>query len=307
MPVVGNDGSANHAQPSPQVTLETICVRVLKRCNLICGHCWAASSPHEVEELRWLDVSTFLRRLVATGLKHVSISGGEPFLYGDLPRAIHESLDMGLHVTVTTNGYMGHRYARRMETEQLPTSPKLRVRVSLDGSEEIHDKLRGAGSYKRAIDAIAAIRNHHGWVGVNTVLLSQPQPSLTSLCVALRDLRVNDWALMAPLPKGHFRGKIVDAKAACDSVDSARLISKQVGFRGRIRFWNFLIREHGHLVLESDGRLVMPGYTEATDKCIGDFRSVSTDALRMAVIHDANLADCEFYTWGGWRPSVEST
>jgi molybdenum cofactor biosynthesis enzyme MoaA len=282
------------------VRLETLCVRLLRRCNLACLHCWAGSSPDETETLPWDELCRFLRSLAIGGLKHVSLSGGEPFLYARLGDAISDCLGIGLCVTVTTNGFMGSRYTGLAAKLGIPTSPRLRVRVSLDGTRPVHDQLRSPGSYARALAAIRDIKRRQGWVGVNTVLVSSVRSSLEELSVAIRDARVDEWALIAPLAKGSYEGATIDTLEVRAAMADAVRAASQSGFTGRVRFWDFRVRERGHLVLEADGRLLMPGYTEATDCSLGDFRRMNLMKLHEAVRHDASKADCEFYTWRGW-------
>jgi MoaA/NifB/PqqE/SkfB family radical SAM enzyme len=282
------------------VRLETLCVRLLRKCNLACRHCWAGSSPYETEALSWDEVCRFLRSLAVGGLKHVSLSGGEPFLYTRLGEAIGDCLDIGLCVTVTTNGFMAARYAALAAELGIPISERLRVRVSLDGTSAINDQLRGKGSYARALAAIRHIKRRQGWVGVNTVLVSSVHLSLDDLCAAVRDAQANDWALIAPLAKGSYEGATIDTSEVRTAMANATQAASRAGFTGRVRFWDFRVREQGHLVLEADGRLVMPGHIRETDCSLGDFRHVDLPELHEAVRHDASKGNCEFYTWRGW-------
>jgi MoaA/NifB/PqqE/SkfB family radical SAM enzyme len=289
--------------PKP-IRLETLCVRLLRRCNLACRHCWAGSSPFRTDALSWSEVRGFLRSLAMENLRHVSLSGGEPLLFSDLGEAIHDCLDMGLCITLTTNGFVGARYGLVADELEIPSGRRLRVRVSLDGAEAVHDEIRGNGSYRRALAAISQIKHRHGWVGVNTVLVPSVRSSLLDVCAAVRDAGVDDWALIAPLAKGTYRGVVIDTEAVRTAAASLREAAGKIGFTGRIRYWDFRVRERGHLVLESDGRLLMPGYTEETDCSLGDFRQVNLAQLHEAICADAAQEDCEFYTWGGW--SLES-
>jgi sulfatase maturation enzyme AslB (radical SAM superfamily) len=284
---------------------ETICVRILRKCNLTCTHCWASSSPHETEELDAHELMRFLGELRPFGLKHVSLSGGEPFLYRDLPQVVRACLELGLFVSVTTNGFMGTRFHEGGDFRDFPKDARLRVRVSIDGVKSSHDGVRGAGSHGRAIAATRAIKSWQGWVGVNTVVLPSVYGCLDALVRELHNLEVNEWALMAPLPKGRYRGSGIDAVSVQRAVMSAQASAARIGFRGRVRFWDFHIREHGHLVLESDGRILMPGFTEETDRLVGDYRTANLPKLMRAVAADAERSECEFYSWRGW--SLTST
>jgi MoaA/NifB/PqqE/SkfB family radical SAM enzyme len=287
---------------SPRV--ETICVRVLRKCNLTCAHCWAGSSPHQTEELAAEEVLHFLKQMARYGLKHVSVSGGEPFLYDELSQVVLGCLEQGLFVTVTTNGLWGRRFAELAERRGFPKDQRLRVRISLDGTQSVHDAIRGSGSYEQAIEAVVSARRRQGWIGVNTVVVPGVYGCLEALLVEVRDLQVDDWALIAPLPKGSYQGKGMDSDSVREAVSGTLGCQERIGFAGRIRFWDFQVREYGHLVLESDGRILMPGFTEATDRSLGDFRTVNFAHLQQAVAQDAAAHREEFYSWRGWSVST---
>lgn len=280
--------------------LETICVRVLRQCNLECAHCWAGSSPRQRETLSSADLMRFVQALRAHGLRHVSVSGGEPFMYADLSELVGFCLEIGLCVTVTTNGFMGSRFVALAERQELPKHERLRVRVSIDGPRDVHDALRGAGSHERAVDAVRAVKQHFGWAAVNTVVTHHVYAALSGMPRNLREWEVDEWALMAPLSKGSYRGAAMDPAGVRSAVAGALRGAELSGFRGRIRFWDFQVREHGHLVLESDGRLVMPGFIEESDRIVGDYRSVDIERLLQLVREDAAVSDAEFYSWRGW-------
>lgn len=279
---------------------ETICVRLLRKCTLSCGHCWAESSPLQTEELASGELVRFLRELRRRGLKHVSLSGGEPFLYGELSEVVRACLEEGLFVTVTTNGFMGSRFGELADRRHFPSHPHLRIRVSIDGTAGAHDRIRGTGTFALAVACLGAVKARQGWVGVNTVLVPSVYTSLEGLLPQLRGQAVDDWALIAPLPKGRHRGQGMDSHSvrtvALQMVSSAG----RLGFHGRVRFWDFHVREHGHLVLESDGRVLMPGFLEETDRIVGDYRRVDLEHLTRAVAEDAGAHPLEFYSWGGW-------
>jgi radical SAM protein with 4Fe4S-binding SPASM domain len=83
------------------------------------------------------------------GATYFGISGGEPLLRKDLPEVIAYAKSTGMKVSVITNGYY-------LDEKALDTLVKfgVRVSVSVDGSEEINDALRGKCAYKKAISAM---------------------------------------------------------------------------------------------------------------------------------------------------------
>lgn len=143
------------------------------RCNLTCKHCTVKHFYTEKEEMSCLEV---LEKIKASKLLaehcHVSICGGEVFLKRDL-----EDLILGLindnereyYVDLTTNGY----YVERIESliQKVEHPQRLRFSVSIDGIEEIHNKIRGNDkAYDNVMTSLKLIAERGISVEVNTVM-----------------------------------------------------------------------------------------------------------------------------------------
>jgi radical SAM protein with 4Fe4S-binding SPASM domain len=83
------------------------------------------------------------------GVKWFGIKGGEPLLRKDIFEIIRHAKSLGLNVCLLTNGYYvdGEIYDNLVRNEVYTS-------VSIDGPEKINDKLRGKGSYEKALSAI---------------------------------------------------------------------------------------------------------------------------------------------------------
>jgi MoaA/NifB/PqqE/SkfB family radical SAM enzyme len=88
------------------------------------------------------------------GAKFVDFTGGEPLLFEALPMALRRAKQLGFITSVTTNGLL--LAERAPELSGLIDLP----RVSLDGTEAIHDRLRGRACYARAIEGLEACRRY---------------------------------------------------------------------------------------------------------------------------------------------------
>lgn len=83
----------------------------------------------------------------------------------------------GINVNIITNGYI-------FREELISDLKKLcieSVSVSIDGSEEIHDKYRQPGSYECAIDAVRALCE----AGIPVSVISTPNHENAEYLVAL--------------------------------------------------------------------------------------------------------------------------
>src|SRR5262245_34052241 len=59
-------------------------IHASRRCNLACAHCYSSSSPQELGSLSPELVAQAVRDASAIGVRVISLSGGEPLLYGGL-------------------------------------------------------------------------------------------------------------------------------------------------------------------------------------------------------------------------------
>ncbi len=84
------------------------------------------------------------------GLGQLELSGGEPMTRKDIFDIIALSKTLSLKTLMMTNGVL----IREEEAAMLVDCGLNGVVISLEGFEELNDKIRGQGSYKKAIEAI---------------------------------------------------------------------------------------------------------------------------------------------------------
>ena len=130
-------------------------VDIINVCNLHCTHCyWWLNRKNDNNDLsaeQWREIinSTFKKQRIFV----VTLVGGEPTLRPDIIQAFCE--EMPKRVCVVTNG----------------TYPLKRFKdlyfywISMDGTEKVHDKIRGEGSYSRTkqniLDYVAGHSRHN--------------------------------------------------------------------------------------------------------------------------------------------------
>jgi 12,18-didecarboxysiroheme deacetylase len=123
-----------------------------KRCNLKCLHCYAqataTAAPDELSQEEGLDL---LRDLRDFGVPVVLFSGGEPLMRPDLYDLVAKTVAWGMRAVISTNGTLIDRdTAWRLKDLGLSY-----VGISLDGTQEIHDRFRGQpGSFAAAMKGV---------------------------------------------------------------------------------------------------------------------------------------------------------
>lgn len=157
-------------------------VNVTNRCNLKCKHCFVfrEGNPNEFEgEMKPDRVLSELRRIRDRhGLRRMLWMGGEPMLRW---RMIERGLELFEHNTITTNGTV----------PLVDFGPDLIYVISLDGPREVNDPVRGAGSFDRVMQTVAAIADDFAsTVMVQCVLHCENQDRLEALVLELLPTRV---------------------------------------------------------------------------------------------------------------------
>jgi MoaA/NifB/PqqE/SkfB family radical SAM enzyme len=125
-----------------------------RRCNLRCLHCYSLSSPDERQKLPYETVSGALDDAREQGYSTASFSGGEPFLYPELGRAVRYAKSLGMRTTVTSNGML----ITPARLAELAGSLDV-LAISLDGAPESHDHMRDfPGSFDRMAANLDTVR-----------------------------------------------------------------------------------------------------------------------------------------------------
>lgn len=159
-------------------------------CNLACTYCCAASSPRA--EPRLMSVETAVsaaEQFAQQGGRELLVTGGEPFLHPDLGELVARTAEH-VPVTLLTNAMV---YARGRRREALESFDRDRVtlQISLDSAgPELHDRQRGAGSHRRALDGIRLARELDFRVRVATTYLPEDALAAGDLHGTLADLGI---------------------------------------------------------------------------------------------------------------------
>lgn len=125
----------------PTGDVKVVQIHPTLRCNLRCQHCYSASGPELSGGLAIESLERLLAGVAAEGFNAVSVSGGEPLMYGPLPRLLQSARALGLVTSVTTNGLL--LTARRLAA----LAPHLQLlAISVDGEPESHNRLRALPS-----------------------------------------------------------------------------------------------------------------------------------------------------------------
>lgn len=145
-------------------------MELLPVCNLKCKMCYVRMSMDQVKRSGglkdgtwWLDMA---RQMRDEGMLYPLLTGGEPFLHPDFRRILEGMLDMGLQVSINSNGTMIDEDTARWLQDHRP----VRINITLYGaSRESYGKLCGnADAFDKLLKALEYLKKYGIPVKFNT-------------------------------------------------------------------------------------------------------------------------------------------
>jgi len=133
----------------------SIDVYVSYRCDLRCTHCFLGEHLSTNISFSMQDLMSLADACPEWGTGEITLLGGEPTLYPNIVQLTTYIQRKGLHARLVTNGQRGFtRYMDEFDGAEPPT-----VYFSVDGScPEVHDKIRGKGTFARLVANIERSR-----------------------------------------------------------------------------------------------------------------------------------------------------
>ena len=149
-------------------------IEIIDNCNLRCKHCY-----NKFESNHIMDLETFekvARLLKPYECSTIRISGGEPTLLGEsIFNYGSSALKYANHVEITTNGVL----------EDIFSDGRWKlfsnIQISLDGTEKIHDSIRGQGTYRKAFNSLVKLKSSGNKVSVMMTVGRYNLKSITDL------------------------------------------------------------------------------------------------------------------------------
>jgi radical SAM protein with 4Fe4S-binding SPASM domain len=146
-----------------------------ERCNLRCAHCYQTGG--KTDEMSLPEIKEVIEEFSGM-LKSweeaydislspsLNITGGEPFLRQDIFEVLAEIRGRGIDIYVLTNGIL----INRESAERLSRLGVRGVQVSIEGPEEVHELIRGRGSFQASLRGIRNLLDAGLKVTINATL-----------------------------------------------------------------------------------------------------------------------------------------
>ena len=150
-----------------------------KHCNGACTDCFMDSnSPRwNQAETSFSEIEKIVRQFADLGGYSVRLTGGEPTLRKDFFDIVDLLNEADMEVGLNTNGMFDEK-----KLEQILSRGIKDIRISLDGPEEVNDRIRWHGNYRGAIATVERIAEYNKTAieptkpTINVVLMKSTKP-----------------------------------------------------------------------------------------------------------------------------------
>lgn len=130
---------------------ECLSLEVTTACNSRCRHCFVRNAYSKITHLPLHLVKTIINEGHENAYRHLHFTGGEPFLWDPLFPAIDYAFEIGYDsLLINTNGTL----LSEMMCKKLSTYPGLKISVSVEGPEALHDRIRGKGAWLNTLKGL---------------------------------------------------------------------------------------------------------------------------------------------------------
>lgn len=175
------------------------------RCNLNCMHCGSVAGSPRHEELTLNECLSIADEIIELECKELTFIGGEIFLYKGWEKIANHLSEHGMIVNLMSNGYN----IRQKQIEQIKFANLSNVGISLDGTEEIHNKIRNnSRSFSEIQKTFELLKIAGIPIGVVTSLMEMNYPELEDVYQFLVESGVNLWQLQLVNPMGNMANKM---------------------------------------------------------------------------------------------------
>ena len=135
---------------------------VTNRCNLNCCFCLAKDLKRD-SEMTTEEIKKAMNEFKRAGTQLWDFCGGEPLLRKDISELILYAKEIGLMVSIVTNGM-------QIKKNILALLKADSIMISIDGPKEIHDKIRGAPCFDTIVENLDILVKNNKTPIINMVI-----------------------------------------------------------------------------------------------------------------------------------------
>lgn len=169
------------------------------KCDQPCQHCGSRAGRTRPVELSTAEILQVAEGLSRLGCREIALIGGEAYLREDILTIVQFLADQGIRVNMQTGG----RAMTRERARALREAGLWAIGVSVDGTAEVHDLLRGnRGSHAAAMRALEAGASAGLVITANSQVNRLNRHLLPEMARELRAQGVIAWQVQITVPMG---------------------------------------------------------------------------------------------------------
>ncbi len=161
---------------------------VTHQCNYQCSYCmFSCNYKKEERELTTEECYHVIDELVKEGFTQLKITGGEPFLRKDILEILTYA-SKRLETDISTNASMiTENIVKKLNNLSLKM-----IHVSLDGTKEQHESVRGKNTYERTLKGLEALKKSKNKIRIGTVIHANNENDLEGVIKNSIDLKASE-------------------------------------------------------------------------------------------------------------------
>lgn len=156
---------------------DTAFIEITRKCNLHCTHCLNNSGKELDNILTPKEINKVIDDLSRAGIQEIRFTGGEPLLHPNIFEFIYRANKNGIRTSIGTNATLITPYI----AETLSKAGLKQAIVSIDGTEDAHDNIRGKGNYRKALQGIENLQKNGIMIRINSVLMKNNYKDIINL------------------------------------------------------------------------------------------------------------------------------
>lgn len=172
--------------------------KITNRCNMRCKHCYEGEK--NMKQLNDEQIAVVFDKLINSSIQQLTITGGEALLVNNLAGYVRRCLDKGIRINLFTNGILLRSFID--ELGEIANKKLLTFEISIDGSRNEHNYIRGEDNYEQTTANIVYVMKQGYKIITNTVVNGITKRSIIQMMNDLHDMGVSTIQLSNLMLKG---------------------------------------------------------------------------------------------------------
>jgi radical SAM protein with 4Fe4S-binding SPASM domain len=197
------------------------------KCNLDCIHCYTVRF-RDLRELSLQEKIRVAKDIGETGVNHVNLTGGEPLIHPHFPLVLTVLHEYGVEKSINTNATLV-----RDDIADLLYRTETYVFATIEGPREIHDEIRGKGSYDLAVKGIEVLRRRLGSLGLVATVNKLNYRRVHEVVDYAVSINADELALLPVMPSGRaLQTRVyISSKEYLEALSSTYMRAREYGLK----------------------------------------------------------------------------